>query len=39
MYFKHSIGVFLQKNVKIWLENETSFVKIKPISVVEHVKI
>jgi len=29
------------KNVKIWLENEKNvfFVKIKPVSVVEHVEI
>jgi len=32
-------GVFLQKNVKIGLKNEKSFVEMKPVSVVEHVDI
>jgi len=40
MYFTFSSGVFVQKNVKIGLENKRSYVEIKPLSVVtQHAEI
>jgi len=39
MHLWHFLLVYFSKNVKTVLENEKSFVKIKPVSVVEHVEI